>query len=75
MITDGKGVMMPIMNEMKFVRDVIEIETAASAYVKPSRSGTDWFGFVRRHAANSTNASSIPTPVNVRKMEIIGLGQ
>lgn len=32
-LTDGKGVMVPIMNEMKFVTEVIVIETAASAYV------------------------------------------
>lgn len=30
-LTDGKGVMVPIMNEMKLVTDVIVIDTAASA--------------------------------------------
>ena len=32
-ITDGKGVIMPIINEIKLVNDVIVIDTAASAYV------------------------------------------
>lgn len=63
MLTDGKGVMVPIMKEMKLVTDVIVIDTAASAYVWPILSDTDIVGDVRLHAANNTNASSIPTPV------------
>ena len=33
LLTEGNGVMMPIMKEMKLVNEVIVIETAASAYV------------------------------------------
>lgn len=61
--TEGNGVIVPIINDIKFVIDVIVIETAASEYVWPIRSGTLSRGFVRRHAANNTNASSIPTPI------------
>lgn len=59
---------MPIINEIKLVREVMVIETAASAYVWPSRSGTDMLVGVRRHAANSTKASSMPTPVDRKNM-------
>lgn len=54
---------MPMRNEMKLVTEVMEIETAASAYVWPSLSGTGSLESVRRQAANKTNASSMPTPV------------
>lgn len=60
--TDGNGVIVPIMNEMKLVIEVMVIETAASAYVWPNRSGTGSEGLVRRQAASRTNASSMPTP-------------
>ncbi len=62
MLTDGKGVIVPIINDIKLVIDVMVIETASSEYVCPSRSGTLKRGFVLLHAAKSTNASSIPTP-------------
>lgn len=42
--------------------EVMVIETAASEYVCPSLSTTLTLEFVRRHAAKSTKASSIPTP-------------
>lgn len=32
-LTDGKGVTVPITKERKFVMEVMEMETAASAYV------------------------------------------
>lgn len=60
---------MPIMKEIKLVRDVMVIETAASAYVCPSRSGTVMLVGVRRQAANSTKASSMPTPAQIEKEE------
>lgn len=72
LLTDGNGVIVPIINEMKLVIEVIVIDTAASEYVRPRRSGTESRGFVRRQAASSTKASSMPTPVCWR--EIIKLG-
>lgn len=50
------------MKEIKLVMEVMVIETAASEYVCPSLSTTLTLEFVRRHAAKSTKASSIPTP-------------
>lgn len=58
---------MPMRNEIKLVTEVMEMETAASAYVWPNRSGTGRRESVRRHAANKTKASSMPTPVERRK--------
>ena len=58
---------MPIMKEIKLVRDVMVIETAASAYVCPIRSDTVMLVGVRRQAASNTNASSIPTPERKQK--------
>lgn len=40
-LTDGKGVTVPMTKEMKFVTEVMLMETAASAYVRPKRSGTE----------------------------------
>lgn len=60
--TEGKGVAMPIMKEMKLVSEVIVIDTAASEYVWLIRSGIECRGLVRRQAANNTKASSMPTP-------------
>ena len=68
-LTDGKGVMIPIIKEIKLVNDVIVMDTAASAYVRPIRSGTVILIGVRRQAASSTKASSIPTPEKERERE------
>lgn len=47
------------------VNDVIVIETAASDIVIPIRFGTLNLTDVRRQAANITNVSSIPIPVQI----------
>lgn len=47
------------------VSDVMVIETAASDIVIPMRSGTLSLTEVRRQAANITNVSSIPIPVQI----------
>lgn len=50
------------MNETIVVSEVMDNETAASDIINPIRSGTSNLTDVRRHAANITNKSSIPTP-------------
>lgn len=58
--------MIPIQKEIMSVSEVMVMETAASDIVSAIRFSTDIFGEVRRQAANMTNVSSIPIPVNDR---------
>lgn len=62
---DTNGPLTPIMKEIMSVSDVMVIETAASDIVIPMRSGTLSLTEVRRQAANITNVSSIPIPVQI----------
>lgn len=62
---DTNGPLTPIMKEIMSVSDVMVIETAASDIVIPMRSGTLSLTEVRRQAANITNVSSIPMPVQI----------
>lgn len=62
---DLNGPLTPIMKEIMSVSDVMVIETAASDIVMPMRSGTLSLTEVRRQAANITNVSSIPIPVQI----------
>lgn len=54
-------------NEMKFVSDVMVMETAASEYVLLRRSGIDNLESVCLQDAIKTNASSIPTPECIKR--------
>lgn len=67
-LMDGKEFEMPIKKEAMSVNDVIVIETAASDNIRPMRSGKPILTVVRRHAANITNVSSIPTAVRETNM-------
>lgn len=59
--------MIPIQNEIMSVRDVMVMETAASERVFAILISTLDLGEVRLHAANITNVSSIPIPVNIER--------
>lgn len=61
-LTDRKGLMIPIRNDMKSVTEVIVMETAASDIMWPIRSATGILDFVRLHPANITKVSSMPMP-------------
>ena len=61
--TEGKSLRMPMKKETILVRDVMVMDTAASDIIKPIRSGTSNFTDVRRQAANMTNVSSMPMPI------------
>lgn len=58
--TDGKTDEIPITNAATSVKDVIVIETAASANVWLSLVGTSSSGLVCLHTFNMTNVSSTP---------------
>lgn len=62
-LTDRKGLIMPIRNEMKSVTEVMVIETAASDIIRPIRSATGILALVRRQPASITKVSSMPMPV------------
>lgn len=66
-LMDGNEFVTPITKEAMSVNDVIVIETAASDNIRPMRSGKSILAVVRRHAANITNVSSIPTAVQRQK--------
>lgn len=66
---DGNWLTIPIQNDIISVNEVIVIDTAASDNIKPIRSGTGNFGEVRRHAANITNVSSIPMPIEKKSLK------
>ena len=51
-------------NDSMSVTEVIVIDTAASDNIIAMRSGTGSFGEARLQAANITNVSSIPIPVD-----------
>lgn len=65
MVTEGNGLKTPIPKLIISVTDVIVIETAASLRVIAILSDTLCFIDVLLHAANITNVSSIPIPVNI----------
>lgn len=64
MVTDGKGLKIPIQKLKKSVTEVIVIETAASLNIWAILSGTGVLMDVRLHAANITKVSSMPIPEN-----------
>lgn len=61
-LTDRKGLIMPIRNEMKSVTEVMVIDTAASDIIRPIRSATGILALVRRQPASITKVSSMPMP-------------
>lgn len=65
--------MIPIQNEIMSVRDVMVMETAASERVFAILISTLDLGEVRLHAANITNVSSIPIPVNIERTRELGM--
>lgn len=61
-VTDGKGLKIPIQKLKKSVTEVIVMDTAASLNICAILRGTGSFIDVRRQAASITNVSSIPIP-------------
>lgn len=62
MVTEGKGLNIPIQKLKKSVTDVIVIETAASLNIWAILSGTGVLIDVLLQAASITKVSSIPIP-------------
>lgn len=69
--TEGKGDKMPMKKDIMSVKDVMVMETAASLNVAAILSGTGLQMLVLLQAANMTNVSSIPIPVNLKSPVIL----
>lgn len=65
-VTEGKGLKIPIPKLKKSVTEVMVIETAASLIIWAILSGTLCFIDVLLQAANITKVSSIPIPEKMK---------